>query len=265
MSDYFFTIEQIVTDEGGNSIKALKPDSNGYYRTPVAVLGTEKTTSGDVYDPKAFLNAMFNEKGIFNRTLRNGNLFGEWGHPKSRDLSRNKTIYEEMISHHISKVFAERKTENGDTLVEALIKPCGPYGEQLREVLEDPHINSALSLRAIARDKILKGGNMMKYLLAIITFDYVFAGGFDKASSRFAVAHESFTKIPLNNFTLEGANANGVRVACEGIDDPELSKLITDNTLEVRVGSQVVGKMRNGQVIESTGRPASLTHKIFRR
>lgn len=265
MSEYFFSIEQVLKNDAGWAIKGLKPDANGYYRTPVAVLGSDKTTSGNVYDPKSFLNAIYNDRGIFYRTLIDGKLFGEWGHPKDLNISRNKTIYEKNISHHISKVFADRKTEDGNVLIEALIKPCGPYGEYFKPLLEDPFINSSLSLRAISRDQIQKGGHLKKFLVALITFDYVFAGGFEKASSRYAVSQESFVNIPLSECMASRPSADGIQVACEGIEDSELSKIIRDNTLEVSVLSEKVGRMSNGKLLDSTGRAASLTHKIFRR
>ena len=41
----------------------------------------------------------------FAMQVRSGNMFGEWGHPFTKDLERISLVLEEKYAHHLRKVY----------------------------------------------------------------------------------------------------------------------------------------------------------------
>ncbi len=139
--------------EGGRKLKVPKPDKDGYYDLPWAVLGA-KSRNGITYDVEAFKQCILSPSARVNILLKEGSLHGEWGHPYTEDLKRVSEIFEDKISHHIKKLYTGETLSSGGTVLMAKVKPFGPYKEYLRESIEDPSINTSFSLRSICEQRI---------------------------------------------------------------------------------------------------------------
>ena len=125
-----FVIETMEVVDG-QKLKSAHPDKYGYYTVPLAVIG-RVTMNRTFYIPEQFIESMTGINSPFAMQVRNGNMFGEWGHPYTKDLNRIGIVMEKEVSHHIRKVYT-RPLEDGSTLILGEIKPFGPYGKYLEE------------------------------------------------------------------------------------------------------------------------------------
>ena len=79
-NDIYFVAETAMSDNG-RKLSALTPDEEGYFcGIPMAVLGIP-TRNNTQYETDSIVNAISNPETTFNQRLRDGELFGEHGHP----------------------------------------------------------------------------------------------------------------------------------------------------------------------------------------
>lgn len=188
----------MIESDNGHVLKVHRPNKKGYYRIPVGIIGPTVSSHTRLYEPNSYLRELKNPNGVINILLGRASLYGECGHPeisnKKEDFKesykRYTSIKEKCISHHISNIIINRATESGNYLVEALIKPFGPYKDSLEENLKSPTMNTSFSIRSLT--SIDEKNPTLNYVRSIITYDYVSAGGFKEASKRFAIAAESY-------------------------------------------------------------------------
>ena len=166
---------------GTNKVGDLKADGSGYYEV---VLGGFETSNmhGHYYSWEDQTKRLFEESSQFMRQIKNGNLFGEYGHPKRQPaenimdfLKRCILVNEDRQAFHIRKVsINERdvKDSSGKAIVAVLgeIKPMGPYGSYLKEILDTPSANCCFSVRAQTDDKNLPNGKESRSVKQIIPF-----------------------------------------------------------------------------------------------
>jgi hypothetical protein len=190
MANLEFSIQTLQTTAGG-SLRSVKPDKNGIInRFPVAVIG-KPSRNNVLYDPNSFVAAVTDSRGRFVKNLTEGNLEGEWGHPKLTgndkvDVMRTLTIDRSLVSHYFTKLWTEPVGGSQYTLVYANVAPFGPYGRYLKESFEDPNRNTAFSLRSLTSEpKLLANGTQLKQIVALVTFDAVDGPGYEEASKRF--------------------------------------------------------------------------------
>lgn len=188
---------------GTNKVGNLKADSSGYYEV---VLGGFETSNmhGHYYSWEDQTKRLFEESSQFMRQIKNGNLFGEYGHPKRQPaenimdfLKRCILVNEDRQAFHIRKVsINERdvKDSTGKAIVAVLgeVKPMGPYGSYLKEILDTPSANCCFSVRAQTDDKDLPNGKESRSVKQIITWDYVGDPGVATSSKFKSPKLESF-------------------------------------------------------------------------
>jgi hypothetical protein len=190
----------------GKKLGAIRPDEDGYYQIPLAVLGTA-TDNRTYYEVEDFVQQLTSPQSAINMRLTDGKLYGEYGHPKIAMLDEKLVlprlfdIDEPSVSHHIKKIWTGEVLESGGRIIYGLVKPTGPYGESLRANLDDPCMNTSFSLRSIAASR-QEGQLTRRRIKHLVTFDYVTAGGYNEASKRFSPGVESLVDIALvdNNF-----------------------------------------------------------------
>ena len=208
----------------GRKLGAIRPNEDGYYTIPLAVLGTP-TDNRTYYEVQDFVDQLTSPTSVINRCLTDGKLYGEYGHPPINVMPDNliiprlMMIDEKNVSHHISKIWSGDKLENGGRIIYGLVKPSGPYAESLRQNLDDSCMNTSFSLRSIAKSR-QENGLTRRQIKHLITFDYVNAGGYNEASKRFSPAVESLVDIDLIN--------NNIRItesAMECLTDSELNEI----------------------------------------
>lgn len=244
----------------GHKLKGLTPDENGYYDVVLGCVGAP-TRANVIYQADSLINAMRDPDSRFNICLRDGNLFGEWGHPvikSQKDMNRLLQIDEHYISHQFGKIWVDEKPIVLHGIegypIRALVKPCGPYGEVLERSLKDPTINTAFSIRSLC---IPDAGPDRKYeyrqVQIVVTFDAVNAPGFEMATKRYNVASmESFTErcAAFEADTSRGQLEDAIK-ATAGM---ESSIMITDrdikkffNERDYCVGNKLVGSSITGK------------------
>ena len=116
----------------GYTLKASTPDSEGCYEVIVGALNIP-TRNNVIYDPDSVVDAMRDPKGRFRICLEDGNLAGEYGHPRvdtKDDLNRLLYIDEKQISHYFRSIWIDEKPImiHGQEAhpIRARVKPAGP-------------------------------------------------------------------------------------------------------------------------------------------
>lgn len=199
---------------GTNKVGKLKPDSEGYY--PV-VLGAFETSNGhgDVYTFEQQTADLFKGSSQLMRQIEAGNLWGEWGHPKLQPgetmqafIRRCLVVSESRYAFHIRKVYLDSesvKDKNGKAVVAVIgeIKPMGPFGPMLKEILDTPSANACFSVRAQTDDTNLPNGREQRSVKYIITWDYVGDPGVPTSTKYHSPKLESFVQHHLDLDLLE--------------------------------------------------------------
>ena len=226
-------VVDILAIKNGRKLGRIRPDEDGYYTVPLAVLGTV-TDNRTYYEIEDFTNQITSSDTFFNRCLQDGKCFGEYGHPEifllpeNQQIERLLKIFEKNVSHQIGKVWTGDKLESGGRIVYGKVKPTGPFGESLKSSLDDPCLNTSFSLRSVA-SSVNQNGITRRRIKALVTFDYVCAGGYSEASKRYSPGVESnhidialTTKGPMITST-----------AMETLSDTEINEIFGAKTVTV--------------------------------
>lgn len=259
-----FVIETMEVIDG-HKLKSAHPDKYGYYTVPLAVIG-RTTLNRTFYIPGPFIESMIGQNSPFAMQVRSGNMFGEYGHPFTKDLSRVAIVLEEKQSHHIRKVYT-RDLPDGTTLIMGEIKPFGPYGKYLEESLASQFINTAFSLRSLCTEIPNRKENRIdRTVKYFVTFDSVGSSGYKESSKRFVnlgLANESID-ISIDDFYEENGHL---------IHAFESNNIITDGWLtdlfgakEIKLSSTSIPvKYFNGRynVIDENGERKSLINTFW--
>jgi hypothetical protein len=255
-SQFYFIIETLEIDNG-KRLRALKPDEYGYYEVPAAVLGG-LTREEFNYDPSCFFNCITSPQSKFNILLKEGNLYGEYGHPFDADIPRAMTIDEKMVSHHFSKVYAGPQISSGGRLILTKIKPFGPYKNELKDSLEDPKVNTALSLRAICEQRIDYATKVItRFMKYLVTFDYVFGSGYKEASKRYSPAMENISfKITKQDFYKD----ENMTVCYENISDKDVLDIFGAKEMIIKTQTKAIRFDGSNTIFDETGNKTSLLY-----
>jgi len=175
--------------KNGKSVKALKPDSSGFYRgLPVLVLG--KGSRNCDYEVESLKESIFGLESNFRKRVEECNCEGEQGHPffsgpPEAQFARLFFIDKTRTSHNIFNV-RPVKMDSGDTLVVMDVKPSGPYYDSMKRSLEDPDINTAFSMRVFCFPPTQQSnGRLLKKVREFVTIDHEGTPGWEEASKRY--------------------------------------------------------------------------------
>lgn len=174
--------------------RKLKKDDKGYYYVTLGALNAFNS-AGEFYDIEGVNDLLTNASSALNRRMKSGALKGEVGHPeytpgtpKASFYSRNMKILLSNTSHHIRDI--ELITTSKDsgmsgkgkhTLIKAWVKPSGPFGDALKNALENTEENVAFSIRCFTMN-VKVNGVMVKKITQIITWDWVNEPGMSDAT-----------------------------------------------------------------------------------
>lgn len=187
---------------GTNKVGTLKADENGYYEMVLGALDFNNSI-GQIY-PEAPAQELFKRSSGFMRRVANGYCRGEYGHPKKVPgmtmhdfMNRILVIEETRISHHIKDVWVDKSKVLVDgrpvLAIMGKVKPAGPYGNALRESLQNVDENVAFSIRSITDDYRING-KTQKHLREIVCWDFVNEPGISVANKFKAPSLESFAE-----------------------------------------------------------------------
>lgn len=257
-------IVEIAPTIGGHTLKASKPDADGYFDVVLAAIGVP-TRSGLIYEPEPFLECMQSMQSKFNIMLRDGQLYGHCDHPEVRgkeDIPKLLDVRMEKASHHIRSVFAGPVLDNGARLICGKIKPFGPYKQELTENLLDPNMNTAFSLRSLCKEWVdNRDGRVHRAVKVLVTFDWVGAGGYEQAATRYAPSMESLA-ISVNAQDFMGG-ATGIAMENIGYSN-EIAAAFGISKLEL---ANELGMYQRGigsrTFMDDSGTKRSLVHQML--
>ena len=225
-----FCLDTLIV-RNGKKLGISRPDQDGYHTMPIAVLGVD-SRNGTYYEISNFVDQMTSKDSRFNILLTDGNLYGEYGHPNliglspEAQLQRLLHIDEKQVSHHFKSVATGAVLENGGKLINGVVKPFGPYGNSLKDNLENPFMNTAFSLRSIAGAR--QDGNISRRSVKkLVTFDAVTAGGYEAAAKRYSPSTEDLHST--ESVTIDICNDNKLirisEASMECFTDSELNDI----------------------------------------
>lgn len=183
----------------------LEQDADGYYKVIMGAFNIFNS-AGAFYLEKGVRDIIENPNSIFKRRVDKGCLYGEMGHPTMKPgmsiqefMQRNGRMDPQNQAFHVRKVWmveTDEKTEKMGTygnivLVYAWVKPCGPKGAFLKESLDNPHVNTAFSIRCISKDTMVNGV-CVKETKAILGWDWVDEPGIHLANKFDTVNRQKF-------------------------------------------------------------------------
>lgn len=232
----------------------LKPDELGYYRVPAGALNCYNSR-GDFYRSTKEVLATFGEGSPFNRKIKDGYLRSERDHPDpskyfshldtlpmtqiTREMiDRAKANYIMRLRKHddsrecgvirrvdfIPNTELNIKSMTPESLIAIIeIKPSGVMGDLLKTSLDNPHENTAFSVRSITDDE-LKSNIVYKNIVEPITFDWVPEPGIRVANKWEAPSLESINLQVLYD-CYELLNSNS------GLESDYVNKLVLDKLI----------------------------------
>ena len=192
-----FSVETFAVDDN-RSLKACTQDKNGYFMgVPVAAL-SKVTRNNTHYNVDSIISSISDEGSPFKMRLEEGNLFGEWGHPRTdvstrEGMTRLLDLDPTKEACHYRRVYSEYLSDISTYLILSDVKPSGPYGKYFKEKMIDPTRNCSFSLRSLAKEKRNpRTGVADRSIVSMVTFDAGMAsGGYKEASKRYKVGNES--------------------------------------------------------------------------
>lgn len=218
---------------GTNKVGRLRCDKDGWYDMILGALEYENSV-GDIYTVES-AKKFFEEGSSLMRRIANGQLRAEYGHPKKLPgmtdreyLQRILTIEETMVCCHIREVYIDYNNvkcpKTGRTIIafRGKVKPSGPYGQYLKEMLDDPNMNVAFSVRSLTMNRMV-GFRQHKDFTQIVTWDYVTEPGLAPANKYSVPTLEAHYDI---NFQLEDIKA--IAEKRYSLESSALAREITD-------------------------------------
>lgn len=261
----FFNV-QVLENLEGRSLRALRPDDNGYYDVVLAMLDATSRNRA-YYDVDSLIHQITGNDSVFNMMLTQGNLRGEYGHPDPKaSLERIDSIMEDRVSHHIYKVWTGDRTNRGIPLY-GKIKPTGPFGNLLESSLLNPKENTTFSLRCLMTQKAEPQHNRMyRFVKRLVTFDYVNMPGYMEASKWFAPGTESLSME--NGFMVELKPESifgntGERIGLEKWTDRDLADLFGMQEFKIKE-LRGLYKSGTGTYFDEKGTKRSVVHSILK-
>jgi hypothetical protein len=148
-------------------------------------------------------------------------------------------------------------------------KGAGPYGQYFDEIMLDPTMNAAFSLRGISKAVFNKStGVTHKELINLVTFDSgVASGGFKEASKRYMASVEGLGYISeeISSRAIENNDIAIFReIAMESFTNTELNDIF--KAKKVVIGTTVVGLVdsKAGILVDDKGCGRSLFHSFMK-
>lgn len=249
----------IILPEGKQGI--LRPDSEGYYIINAGGFNIPNR-SGIVYPVNDYIRTCMQDKDSeFGRRLYMKQMYGEMGHPepfykerlpngeivvtKIKQLfewvQRLKKIDVDNYCMFIDNVFWDYDKNDtnltGPVLNSIRCKPMGAKGQEFKDMIEDPNVNAAVSIRTV----IKPAGPMdrVRYVEYFVTYDVVFEPGMLRACKYLTEGLEHFSDVSDvsandNEYYLDFTTDSKTMldVIRTGIDDLNKNKVVGAEDLE---------------------------------
>jgi len=260
-----FSLSILKTKEGG-TLRELTPDSKGVYHGLPVMIFNRSSRNNVMYDTNSILESMNNPTMKFKMSIDEGNLRGEYGHPDIQgtdELSRRRLlkIDEKCVSHAFVSL-DPKSLKDGDLALVASIVPAGPYYEAFKRDMDNPVINKSFSLRALCAKPEFVNGVIYKKVLIFVTFDFVNMPGYEKASTRFAIAATEEMEYLLSADQLVKTDGFCDLVGVETITSQKFLDLLKTDQLQVEHHFRGFIDREKGCVVTPEGE-VSLFRSVF--
>lgn len=242
----------------------IRPDEHGYYNHPLAVMDCQ-SANGVTYDEAPFMKELMNEKALFATRMKQGQIYGEFPHPdRKAPISRIKSIDSNRISHHIKSIEIKQNNK-GQKVVFGKIKPWGSYGNQLKESLDTPAINTAFSLRALCKH-YYQNGKLRGHMLHLITFDNVLVPGFAEASKQAAFEELRVEDYIRDLIHTSSDQSQGAGVSLQSLtENDNVLKEFGVDVIDIKDICKGIVDFKTGRFFpDDKSRPKSLAHSLLR-
>lgn len=232
---------------GTNKAGNLKPDADGYYTVVLGALNTFNS-AGDYY-PFESAKEIFKESSSLMRRINNGACRAEYGHPKKlpgmsdRDfLNRILSIHEDKVCAHIKEVTLDHsgiKDNQGRAVIAIIgkVKPSGPYGQVLKEQLDNKNENVCFSIRSLTKD-VWEGGVNKKNLMQVVCWDYVNEPGISIANKYQSPALESVNDNIITFTAKQFEDVRDIQKKCVGMESTTIDVNEVIQQLSTDVGAK---------------------------
>lgn len=256
-ANFRISIEQTMD---GYTLRGMKPDKDGVYRgIPLAVIG-KPSRNRRYYLPDSFHRCLTDPNSAFVLKMKAG-LEGEWCHPlltSDKDLPRLLYIDRTRVSHYFKEIYPRQTKDGKYTMVVGDVVPSGPYGQFLKESLEDGKRNTAFSLRSWVDEVGNTGGVAQLDMKMLVTFDAVDVGGYAEASK--IMATESLIPVDINRPEIMAAFKNCMAV--ETITNQEVLDFLQTNELKLIHNQRFLVKQQ-GHLLQSQDGVHSTFHTMY--
>lgn len=166
----------------------LKQDENGYFDVILGAMNTFNSR-GEFYALEG-AEEIFTGSSIYHRRITEGKLYGEHGHPKQNELTREQyyrrllEIREERWGTFIKEVTLDdtlwkkypRLVSKGAVLIMGKVMPYGEQKQVVADGLSNPDINFAYSVRSFTNN-FKTGNHLTKVMTECVTWDSVGSNG----------------------------------------------------------------------------------------
>lgn len=202
----------------------LKPDADGYYTLVLGAYGAHNSV-GMFYD-LASARPFFQPGSPLLRMIEKGVLRGEYKHPERTPgmsdqayIARIRQIDSDRVCCHIRNIRLEagQVDDQGRPIMVVIgeVRPSGPYGQVLKDALDNPHENVYFSVRSLTMDDMMRG---IKYTKDIITWDFVNEGGIYNANKYHSPALETFSEVTVTPAILQTLASQEKKNASLGLE-----------------------------------------------
>jgi len=239
MGQLVFTsrIANIVKDKNG-----LKKDNDGYYYVRLGTIGVPNS-AGIVYLFTKELKELFEDSSPFMLRILNGYLRSEYGHPQQEVGQSNEAYFARLTrlepklqcGHFKSIEVKEGEEGPGTATVYGWFLPNGPYGNFVKEELDNPNINSAFSIRTLAK-QFMQNGRLVRQILTLVTWDYVTTPGISTANKIGALEEDLFI--------LDTDNLNNVEALICELESKKHNDLVCGNEHDSELTSIVINELK---------------------
>ena len=160
----------------------LQQDPDGYYDFQAGAF--DAYNSAGAFYPLGPAQQFFEDASDFQRRIKSGRLYGEMDHPimlpgmsREQFLMRIMRIEHKFTSHHIREAYLTNeegfKNKDGQVMTMTHLR-LKPTNERLGISLDNPHENTAMSIRSITIDRFdPRRGCMMKNMKMPVTWDWI--------------------------------------------------------------------------------------------
>lgn len=234
----------LLADSGKRGILKPMEDGSPYYKLRAGGFNIKNRT-GITYTLNEYIKECAREGSDFDRRIKNGQMFGELGHPKQYYLEkvggqivrtkitdlfewimRLKHIEDSNVAMHIRRVHFDFTGGDNDPVYND-IEVCGHgvWKQIFEDAMQNPDINGAVSIRTVTKPQ--QPGSMFREVDYWSCYDLVLEQGMLEACKHLQAGLESLLTSPLLDISSEGIDISSDKLI--DLCEHELNNVVNIN------------------------------------